>query len=148
MMKEIAIFTVSSSILIYFLTPVSEESEPAPEIPAEIMKEIEGEKPSTQSASDSWDYDDGDDYEEEEFVFGQPLTGDGDDDYDQEGTGQKGVEASEIKGPDDLSSSNFEIVQSENPNRAHPDSPTGNQRGSQSNPIVFATNNPVDPVDD
>lgn len=143
MMKEVALFTVSSSVLFYFLTPVSEDPEAIPE---EIV-EREAQSPAPQqTVDDSWDYEDEEDTEEE-FVFGEPLVGDNDEDYAEEGD-QRAEDIVEIAQTSNNESNLSKAAQTAKSENAHPDSPQGSERGSRENPIVFETNNPVDPVDD
>lgn len=147
MMKEAALFTVSSGVLIYFLSPVSEEPVTVPE---KVEQEVKRAPSQSPPVDDSWGYEDEDEYEDEEFVFGEPLVSDDDeydDEYDDENDQTNG-ELSEIVESTNSSSTQAQIAQSQKPSRSHPDSPKGNQRGSKENPVVFETNNPGNPADD
>ncbi|GAB5488495.1 MAG: hypothetical protein Pars2KO_20650 [Parasphingorhabdus sp.] len=144
MMKEALLFVASTGVLIYFLSPVSQEEKAIPE----KIEEPERVPKPTQSVDDSWGYEDEDDTTDEDFVFGQPIVMGDDEDYEDE----NGDEAAREAGSD-LSLANGEerqaaFVESVKSGNAHPDSPQGSQRGSSSNPIVFKTNNPENPADD
>ncbi len=78
MMKEVALFAVASSALVYFLSPTAEKPAAMPE---EIMEEIQPVKAPVESADDSWGYEDED--EDEGFVFGEPIKLQ-DEDFDSE----------------------------------------------------------------
>lgn len=143
MMKEVALFAVSSSVLFYFLSPVSEDPEAVPE---EIIEQVAQSPAPRQSVDDSWGYEDEEDAEEE-FVFGEPLVSDNDEDYAEEGD-QRAEDIVEIAQTSNNESNLSKAAQTAKSGNAHPDSPQGSERGSKENPIVFETNNPVDPVDD
>lgn len=68
MMKEVALFAVASSTLVYFLSPTSEKPDA---VPQEVIEQIEPVKAPVQNVDDDWDYEDGS--EDENFVFGEPL---------------------------------------------------------------------------
>lgn len=91
MMKEVALFAVASSALVYFLSPTSEKPSAVPE---EIMDEVERLQPPAQKVDDSWDYED--DSEDENFVFGEPLKLD-DEDSNSEDEAEALKEISKIK---------------------------------------------------
>ncbi len=145
MLKEAALFTVSTGILIYFISPVSEEKKVAPE----KVENVEAAPRPVKSENDGWGYDDEDDVAEEAFVFGEPMVADGDEKY---GEDEEGGKDSDEDGWDEDSSSGqsngIEVTQNTKSRGVHPDSPKGSERGSKDNPVVFETNNPVDSVDD
>jgi len=143
MMKEVALFTVSSSILFYFLSPVSEEPEAIPE---DIIEEVTQSPAPRQSVDDSWGYEDEEDIEEE-FVFGEPIVSDNDEDYEED-SDQGADETADFAQTSNNVASLSKVAQTAKSGNAHPDSPQGSERGSRENPIVFETKNPVDPVDD
>ena len=128
--------------MIYFLSPVSEEKTVIPEDIQQIEQTARPQA-NIEPVDDSWGYED--DVEEEDFVFGQPLVTDDDEQYDEESVNQ---ELAEIGALANSSGPVPDAAQKTKLRSAHPDSPTGDQRGSRSNPTVFKTNNPEDPADD
>jgi len=141
MMKEAALFTVSTGVLIYFIAPVSEKEQATPE---KVERVEAAPAQSVSDADDEWGYGDEDDSDEEEFMFDQPLSADDDDAYaenEEDADEQEAV-------ADQQESGTIEVAQNKNQRRAHPDSPQGSERGSRENPVVFKTDNPSDPADD
>lgn len=82
MLKEAALFTVSTGALIFFLFPAPAEKEAIPQEINQIEKTERVERPrgSKKVIEDSWDYDDEGGLDED-FVFGQPMMTDDSDDY-------------------------------------------------------------------
>lgn len=139
MMKEAALFTVSSGVLFYFLSPLSEE--PA-KVPDEVTQETESAKPEPAKIDDSWGYEGEEDNEDEEFVFGEPLLSDddGEEDYHEE-SDQSYDELSNFVASNNKSSAQTKSSKSASSSTSYTESPQGNQPGSKNNPVVFGTQN-------
>ncbi|MEP3695209.1 MAG: hypothetical protein ABJM99_09575 [Parasphingorhabdus sp.] len=118
-MKEVALFAVASSALVYFLSPTSEEPAVVPE---EIMQEIERVQAPLESANDSWGYENEDDYEDENFVFGEPMKLQ-DEDFDSENSAEALNAISKIKVDADK-----RIATSKNAKLANPNIGNGKER--------------------
>lgn len=135
MIKEAGLFLISAAFLVYFISPVKEEPSPPP-------VKIETNQKAVSSTSNDADYWGGDEYgeddNEQEFVFGEPMVStepitqsdyssgsDGADEADK----TRETASSTVSPPDNTSSRSVK-------NRPiHSSSPKPGELGSAENPI-------------
>ena len=141
MLKESILFVASTGLLIYFIAPSD-----APPADQPVKEQVqEPVKPAVQASDDGWDNEDDEDEDSEEsFVFGDPMTV-LDDENDSESVDEELRSARQEQA--DNSGARNSASASRTP-KPSPNSPRSGEPGSLENPIVFKTNNPVDPVDD
>ncbi|MGB5724520.1 MAG: hypothetical protein WBM39_08885 [Parasphingorhabdus sp.] len=139
MIKESILFVAATGVLIYFVTPSDDPVETG------AVSE-DAQKPVTrapQTSDDGWGYED-EEEEEESFVFGEPINDAADDDddnsSDEEDDSERREQAeSRETAPKPVSRSR---------QKSSANSPQPNEQGGVNNPIIFATKNPSNPVDD
>ena len=142
MLKESIIFVASTRLLIYFIAPSDKAPEAEP-VPAEVQKPA---KTVVETPDNGWGAEEEvDDYaDDESFVFGEPMTVL--DDENKEKSSDEEERSNRPEQADNSGSRNPTAVRAAA--RPSPNSPRSGELGSLENPIVFKTNNPVDPVDD
>ncbi|ATW04547.1 hypothetical protein [Sphingorhabdus sp. YGSMI21] len=125
MLKESILLVASTGLLIYFITPKEEPPKTAP-VAAEVQ---EMAPPVAPVSDDSWEEDDSEDSDYENFVFGEPMTvagSEGDDPWDEDHNPSLQYQA-------DKSPSKSRSSVGEAPPLAG--SPRPGEPGSQQNPI-------------
>ncbi|HEY9091667.1 hypothetical protein [Parasphingorhabdus sp.] len=137
MIKKAALFVISAAFLVYFIAPVEEEQKPQP-------TEIKAEQKPVSAPSKDADYwgDDayGEDSDEQEFVFGEPMmstdpiidTDEFTDNRSEDGSGDERETAS--------SSTNSSQNRPSAPAKSRPihsSSPKPGELGSAENPILL-----------
>lgn len=70
MLKESILLVASTGMVIYFITP-SEEPKKVQPVQAEVQEVI---RPVTQISDDSWENDETEEADDDNFVFGEPMT--------------------------------------------------------------------------
>ena len=70
MLKESILLVASTGMVIYFITP-SEEPQKVQPVQAEAQEII---RPVTQLSDDSWEGDETEEADDDNFVFGEPMT--------------------------------------------------------------------------
>lgn len=70
MLKESILLVASTGLVIYLITP-SEEPPKAEPVAAEVQEMIQ---PVAQISDDSWEADESEEADDENFVFGEPMT--------------------------------------------------------------------------
>lgn len=146
MVKESILFVVSTGLLIYFVTP-SEDPPKADAGADEVQTQV---TPPVQSSDDGWGYEDGEEQDDESFVFGEPLTSfDNDYETDSDDTSSADEEegSSRREQQADAGRSSSRSASRSQP-KYSPNSPQPSEKGGIDNPIVFETRTPSDPVDD
>jgi hypothetical protein len=133
MIKEAGLFVISAGFLVYFISPRDEQSKPQPTSAETTQRTVS----SDEEEADYWGEEKDDEHAEQEFVFGEPMTGtepaseDGDSDsYDEDSASREREVASKSKTSSDNTSS--PAVKSR---RIHSSSPKPGELGSAENPI-------------
>lgn len=124
MLKEAGLFIISAGFLVYFISPSEEEPKPKPPA-AEVTK-----KANTAPAQEADDW--GDDEQDEDFVFGEPLVYSEDSESEAEDEAQETLSAAPAVSPQPIQSASRRTYRK---SPVFKKSPAPGELGSRENPI-------------
>ncbi|MEH6757677.1 MAG: hypothetical protein V7676_09200 [Parasphingorhabdus sp.] len=130
MIKEAGLFILSAGFLVYFISPVDDKPKPPP-------SKIETPQKAVSSDEDDAAYwgDESEDEAEQEFVFGEPMTGTDPTSDDDDGHKNDEDNRNREVAPKQKASANNGASRPERIPPAHNKSPKPGELGSAENPI-------------